>query len=198
MPIVTSIVEGHGEVAALPALVHRIAANVEGAKTFRVKAPLRVKASSFLRDTAYFEKHVAGAAQSPAEYGGFVLIVLDCEDDCPAQLGPRLLSQARSVRSDVDYVVALAYREFETWFLEAAVSLRGVAGLSRDIVPPKNAAALRNAKGWLSSNMPYNYDPITHQLEFVRRFDMHTARQNRSFDRLFRRVQERLAGPLLP
>ncbi|WP_281173328.1 hypothetical protein [Azospirillum halopraeferens] len=43
-----------------------------------------------------------------------VLILLDCDDGCPAQIGPRLLGQAKQVRDDVEYVLVLAVRGFET------------------------------------------------------------------------------------
>ena len=38
-------------------------------------------------------------------------------------------ARAAAVRGDVTITVALAYREYETWFLAAANSLRGVGGL---------------------------------------------------------------------
>ena len=95
MRYVAPIVEGHGEVEALPALLHRIAtlAAVEG--TLRVNPPIRVKSGSFLHDHDYFSKQIALAAAKAAQGGGAVLILLDCEDDCPATLGPDLLRRAQ-------------------------------------------------------------------------------------------------------
>jgi hypothetical protein len=193
MFVISPIVEGHGEVEAVPPLIHRIAASVMPALSFKVRPPIRVKADSFLADTDYFRKHVSLAARWPAGQGGFVLILLDCEDDCPATLGPSIRDQARAVRPDVDYVVTLAYREFETWFIEAAPSLRGVAGLPGQLATPGNPTSIRDAKGWLSQHMPHGYDPILHQTTMARCFDMHSARGNRSFDYFFRRVGEQIA-----
>jgi hypothetical protein len=41
MQYVAPIVEGHGEVEALPALLHRIAVAISGQGTLRVNAPIR-------------------------------------------------------------------------------------------------------------------------------------------------------------
>lgn len=192
MHFVASIVEGHGEVEALPALLHRIARSVGFAGDLRVNPPIRVKSGSFLNDPAYFKKQVTLATAKAAEVGGCVLILLDCEDTCPAILGPKLLEQARRVRADVDIFIALAYREFETWFIAAARSLRHLRGLPADLEPPGDLDGIRNAKGWLSNRMNVSYDPITHQLEFARAFDMTEARSSRSFDRFYRGVHRML------
>lgn len=129
------------------------------------------------------------ATAKAAQVGGCVLILLDCEDSCPATLGPDLLQRARAVRDNVDIFVVLAYREFETWFIAAAHSLRGLRALPRDLDPPDNTERIRDAKGWLGRRMNVAYDPVTHQLEFTRVFDMQQARLCPSFDRLYRRIQ---------
>ena len=188
------IVEGHGEVEALPALLHRIARSASFAGVLRVNPPIRVKSGSFLADDDYFRKQVALATAKAAQAGGSVLILLDCEDDCPGTLGPALLKKAQAVRANVDIFVALAYREYETWFVAAARSLRGLRGLPQDLDPPQVVEGIRDAKGWLSARMKDAYDPITHQLEFTKQFDLEQARTNRSFDRFCRRIHRLLQG----
>lgn len=147
-----------------------------------------------INDSDYFHKQVSLAAAKAAQSDGWVLILLDCEDDCPRNLGPSLLARARSVRNDVDYVVALAYREYESWFLTAAVSLRGKRGLPDDLEVPANVDAIRDAKGWLRERMSEAYDPVLHQLEFTRAFNLRQARASRSFDRLYRKIAKMLGG----
>lgn len=188
MRYLASIVEGHGEVEALPALLHRIARSTAFKGVLRVNPPIRVKSGSFLNDESYFRKHVTLATAKAAQVGGCMLILLDCEDECPGALGPHLLQRAREVRTNVDIFVALACREFETWFVTAARSMRGLRGLPPDLESPQAAEGIRNAKGWLSKQMNEAYDPVIHQLEFTRAFDLEQARANRSFDRLFRRI----------
>jgi len=118
---VAPIVEGHGEVQAIPILLQRVLSELGGNALLHINPALRVKAGSFLRDHDYFARYIELAARkAKANNGGSVLILLDSEDECPAQLGPELSQRATSVRDDVPIVVALAYREYETWFLAAA------------------------------------------------------------------------------
>jgi hypothetical protein len=195
MSFIAPIVEGHGEVDALPALLHRIRASFPAAPVLQVNPPIRVKSGSFLNKQDEFRRHVALAASKAAARQGSVLILMDCDDDCPATLGPRLLREARLVRDDVLMFVALAHREYETWFLAAAHSLRGAAGLPDDLEPPPDPTGLRDAKGWLGERVPDGYDPIRHQLVFTRRMDLGQARSVRSFDRFYRHVALLLTAP---
>lgn len=194
MTYIAPIVEGHGEIEALPALLYRIAIAIAGGASLRVNAPLRVKSGAFLNDDAYFKKQVALASAKAAQEAGVVLIVLDSEDDCPAHLGPDLASRARQVRADIPIIVALAYREFETWFITAASSLQGLRGLPLDLQPPENPADIRDAKGWLGKRMDAGYDPVIHQLAFSRKMDLDQARTNQSFNYLYEQIRVLLEG----
>ena len=177
------IVEGHGEVEALPLLIRRIFNELKPEVSPVINPPIRVKAGSFFQDLDYFNRYISLAASKAVQSGGIVLILLDCEDDCPATLGPRLLTQAQAVRGDASYLVALAYREYETWFLAAAESLRGYEGIDPNLIPPPNPESIRGAKEWLGGHMPSSYDPIIHQSKFTARFNLNQARAIPSFDR---------------
>ena len=195
MAYVASIVEGHGEVDALPTLLRRISQTAAPGQTLNVNQPIRIKSGSYLNDKDYFRRYTLLAAAKAAQSNGFVLILLDCEDQCPAQLGPALLARAQAVRNDVSYLVVLAYREFESWFLAAARSLRGQRGLAADLEPPQAADNIRNAKGWLSERMGVSYDPVIHQMEFCRTFALQQARSNASFNRFYTRIAAMLQQP---
>ena len=166
------IVEGHGEQKALPLLIRRIFVETSPLTFPIVNPAIRVKSGSFLNDPDYFGKYVSYAADKAAQAGGEILILLDCEDDCPAKLGPSLLARAKNVRSDVPTTVVLAHREYETWFLAAAESLRGCGGLPADLSPPAAPELIRGAKEWLGRHMEQSYDPIIHQAAFTARFDL--------------------------
>lgn len=185
---IVPIVEGQGEVEALPLLIRRIFSEFCPGVYPDINPPSRVKAGSFLQDHDYFNKYVALAAAKAAQDDGMVLILLDCEDDCPGTLGPRLLANAQAVRSDIKCAVALAHREYETWFPAAADSLRGCAGLSAQLTPPENPESIRGAKEWLGRHMPVSYDPIIHQARLTARSDLHQARANPSFDRFINKL----------
>jgi hypothetical protein len=191
---IAPIVEGHGEVEALPPLLHRIVAALGYQRQLLVNPPIRIKTGSFLNDFEYRKKMILLASAKAAERQGTVLILLDCEDQCPAELGPILLRQAIEIRSDVRMLIALSYREYETWFLAAARSLRGHRGLPTNLEAPSNPEAIRGAKEWLGQRMETPYDPIVHQAEFSRMIDLDQARSNASFDRLYSRISELIAS----
>jgi hypothetical protein len=182
------IVEGHGEVQALPALLHRTAHFCGYQGQLVVNAPVRVKSGSFLNDSTYFHRQISLVTAKAVERSGGALVLLDCDDDCPAILGPKLFSRAAEVRPDVPIIVALAYREFESWFVAAVQSLCGMHGLPNNLKHPANLDGLRDAKGWLGRHMTYGYDPLVHQLDFVRAFDFDQARTCHSFRRFCERM----------
>lgn len=195
MLVFIPIVEGQGEVQAVPALLHRLAQVTSPGTPVRVNPPIRVKSGSFLSDPDYFRRHVSMAAAKAQQLGGHVLILLDSEDHCPARLGPELLRRAQEIRRDVSMGVFLAYREYETWFIAAAESLRGLAGLPANLEAPPEPERFRNAKGWLTERMARPYDPILHQLEFTRVFDLEWAAQRSESFRRLRDAIEKLTGP---
>lgn len=189
MTFIAPIVEGHGEVQAVKSLLGRIARDAVPGAILQVNEPIRIKSGSFVNDHGYFDRYVAMAAAKARQHrDGHVLILLDCEDDCPAKLGPALLQRARHVASGVGCIVALAHREYETWFVAAVRSLQTVERLDPNAMPPASAEAMRDAKGWLGRHMPHGYDPISHQLAFTNAFDLSQARTVGSFDRLYRKL----------
>jgi hypothetical protein len=190
---IAPIVEGHGEYEAVPSLLHRIAEKCGSSTPLKINPPIRVKSGSFFHDEAYFNKYIAMASAKAAQERGAVLILMDCEDDCPAELGPKILEKAKGQRSDIHFIVALAYREFETWFIAAAESFKGSYGFPADLSAPSNFESFRDAKGWLSSRMSVNYDPVIHQVKFTRLLDIDLAKNSHSFNRLYSKISSALS-----
>lgn len=194
MTFIAPIVEGSGEMQAVERLLWRIAAAANATARLRVNQPIRVKSGSFLNDPRERERHVLLAAAKARQARGCVLVLLDCDDECPATLGPRLAAQVMAIAPDVPSIVALAHREYETWFIAAVESLRGIEGMSSDVTSPSNPESTRDAKGWLGRHLPHRYDPVTHQLPFTHHFDLQAARRVPSFDRLFRKIEALVAA----
>ena len=109
MSTVVTIVEGPGEVEAIPILIRRIAAAISDVIP-HVPRPIRVKRDRFLKSNE-LERYVDLAARrcGPA---GVVLIVLDADDDCPPGLAATILERATHARSDRFIQVVLARREY--------------------------------------------------------------------------------------
>ncbi len=189
MPLkIGCIVEGQGDVTAVPVLIRRIAAERYPEIAIHIPRPIRVnRAQVVLPDQ--LEQEVELAAQRIGRNGA-IFIILDSDDDCPAQLGPALLYRASQVRDNLPIAVVLAKRELETWFLAAAESLRGIRGLKSDIEPPNDPEAIRGAKEWLHNRMQKGktYSPRRDQPALAALFDFEQARQTDSFDKCYRDI----------
>lgn len=184
------IVEGHGEVSAVPVLIRRIALEMDPGLVPSIPPPIRVPASSLRREGG-LEKAVDLAARKLDGKGG-VFILLDCDwaNGCPAKDGPEMLGRARQARPDIPVSLVLARSEFESWFLAAAESPRGRRGLPEDLVAPPNPEAIRGAKEWL--NQRASYSPTVDQPAYTQLFDMEAARRADSFDKCLREIRSLL------
>ena len=148
------IVEGKGEVKAVPILIRRIAENLYPELLIDTPRPFRISRNQVVK-TGEIERAINLTARKIGRRGA-IFVLLDSDDDCPAQLGPALLCRALEARSDLPIAVVLAQCEFEAWFLAAAESLQGQRGLKNDLQPPNNPEAIRGAKEWLSQRMEGN------------------------------------------
>ncbi|MGH3679104.1 MAG: DUF4276 family protein [Natronosporangium sp.] len=190
---IATVVEGHGEVAAVPVLLRRMAAQIVPDTWVEVPRPYRVGRGSLLAPYG-LERAVAAVAEHGGPATG-VLVLLDADDDCPAELGPELLARAHAARPDRPGSVVLANREFEAWLVAAAPSLRGRRGLATDLTVPVDAEQRRDCKGWLSEHRTdgRSYKPASDQAALTAVFDLQLARKNsRSFDKLWRDVERLL------
>lgn len=189
---IATVVEGQGEVAAVPVLLRRILAEIAPDTYVGLPRPYRVGRDSLIKSGG-----IEAAVKAVAEQGNAVLVLLDADDDLPCTLGPELLRRAVRSRDDRPSSVVVATREFEAWFLAAAESLRGVRGLATDLAAPAAPERLRDAKGWLTERRTDGraYKPTADQAALAQVFDLRAARAGApSFGKLWRDV-ERLVAP---
>lgn len=186
---IASIVEGYGEVTALPVLLRRIMQEC-GIWDARIPEPHRIPRGKLIA-AGGVENAVLQASRQVTGLGG-ILVLFDADDDCPADYGPALLKRAQAVRSDKAMSVVLANREFEGWFLAAAASLAGHRGLADPLPPPSNPEEIRDAKGWLTHHKIDGspYKETIDQAPLAAVFDMAQARKHAaSFDKFWRDVE---------
>lgn len=182
--------EGDGEEDALPILLRRVIAEIAPELYVRVHRPFRRPKGQLKKQEPLARAVDLLARQLTAPRA--LLILMDADDDCPAELGPQLLAWAHASRQDVPIAVVVANREYETWFVAAADSLRGHRGLASNVEPPDDPEAIRGAKEWLRRYMPTNrpYSSMSHQASFCSAFDLALARARApSFDKLCRDVR---------
>jgi hypothetical protein len=90
----------------------------------------------------------------PSGRNAAVLVMLDADADCPATLGPSLLTRAeRAARERFPVGVVLANVEYEAWLIAGAESLRRHRGLPADLEAPATPEEIVGAKQWLGRNM---------------------------------------------
>jgi len=189
---IVCIVEGQGDVEAIPIVVRRIAERIDPEIVVQVPTPMRIPKSRLVKPTE-LERAVEFAARQIAGAGA-VLVVVDSDDDCPAVNGPTLLGRAGGVRIGLPVAVVLANREFESWFIAAAGSLAGCAGLASDIQAPANPESIRGAKEWLTARMigTRAYSPTLDQPAMAAAFDLASALGANSFEKLHREIERLL------
>ncbi len=182
---VVSIVEGDGEVVALPLLLRRLSQWRSPAVHPDVLAPIRVRRDRFLNRSDEFRRHLLLAAVKTGD-DGWILVLLDADDDCPAESAPQILARAQAVVPHRRVSVVLAKREYEAWFIAAAASLQGQRGFGFDPSELIDAEAPRDAKGWIRDRMSgRSYGETTDQPAFSARMDLELAFGNsRSFRKL--------------
>lgn len=186
--MILPIVEGHGEVTAVPILIRRIVSHYAPHTYVNVARPIRRGRSDLLQADGVERTLELAARQTRATDG--ILILLDADDDCPRELADALAARAKAARPDRRTAVVLANREYEAWFLSAARSLRGQRGLADNLEPPSDPESIRDAKGWLVQHTPrgFTYKPTIDQLELTKVFDLEQAYAARSFRKLVKDV----------
>lgn len=194
MRTVISIVEGDGEVGALPVLVRRIGEWKAPEEYLHVPRPIRVRRDQFLNKEEIFTKQLrlAGLQCDYAE-NAWILILLDADDDCPVAKAREILKRAEAVLPQHRISVVLANREYEAWFLAAAKSLDGVRSFRiSDPVPEPDS--VRGAKEWLKLRSKDNrYGEITDQPALSAAMDLATAyEKSRSFRKLCVEIERQL------
>src|SRR5262249_12262337 len=143
------IVEGDGEVQALPVLIRKIASRIDPGLSIHIPRPVKLGRARMDARSDDLERMIR-VAMTHLQPPRALLVLLDADDDPdPTALASRLLVRVEAARSDVPSAVVVAVREYEAWFLAAAESLAGRRGLPDGLLPPPNPEAIRDAKGWL-------------------------------------------------
>ena len=145
--MIQPIVEGHGEVSAVPVLVRRLA-ELMGIPYVPVGTPFRSKRSQLARKDG-LQTVISRAREEPD--CAAILVLFDADDDCPKEEAPRLLRWAVEAAAPLPCSLVMANREYETWFLGCLEVLLQ----NRRITPAQPYArdpeTKRDAKGELES-----------------------------------------------
>jgi uncharacterized protein DUF4276 len=187
------VVEGEGEMEAVPLLIRRICNDLFGTFALRTTQPVRITKSKLVRPGELERAIQLVQKRTP----GPILVLLDADEDCPAILGPDLKSRSLAIIPRQNFSVVIPTCEFEAWFIAAAQSLSGKRGLRQGLLPPPDPESIRGAKEWLSRNMvpERKYSPSVDQVSLVASMDLTAARSCKSFDRLCREIERLVSAP---
>ena len=176
------IVEGHGEVAAVPVLLRRL---IHEAQSWEIDVgrPIRKPRSDFATENGVV-RAVTLARREPS--CGGILLLFDSDNDCPAEMGPRVQDWAKSASGPIPCVVCMAHREYEAWFLATADTLREHKEMNANAGPHPSPESPRGAKGQLERRMAVDdYKESKHQAAFSAKMSLAAAYQrSRSFRKL--------------
>jgi Domain of unknown function (DUF4276) len=172
---IVSIVEGDGEVQAMPVLLRKFVEFTQAWETVSIERPIRVRRDRFLNRPDELRRTVELAALK-AGSGGWILIVLDADDDCAAKLGADLLQMAQAIAPHRKMSVVLMVKEYESIFIACAESLKGTHGFVAGIEHVPDPEQIRDAKGWIRSALSQaSYSPTIDQPRLTAVVDLELA-----------------------
>ena len=176
------LVEGHGEVEAVPNLISRLCQDID----------CLIPWTKPLRWTNLHQWEAKrGGIQRGANFirtkpnAGALLILRDEDDACPKRLAPVIADQLRSLTLPFPVAYTLLRPEYEVLFLPCLQNMTGSfpdgrAGLNPTAQWDKDSwEGRRGIKEWLSTQFPQgqSYKPTVDQLTMTRKIDFQTLRQ---------------------
>lgn len=200
MPVLVPIVEGDGEVGAVPILLRDICSRL-GAPQWQVATPKNAHGCENLIKAGGLERFVK-LSWRQRDCGG-VLVLLDSDGrHCPMALAKNLGARVRQMGAQRSVSIVVAHHEYEAWFLASLDAMVGRQfgghhGLRTGVSAPLDCESVRNPKRWLNRNFPRDriYKETSDQPAMTTLIDHDTAlARSRSFRRLYSAVEKLLAG----
>jgi hypothetical protein len=197
-PRVAPIVEGHGEVASVRILLDRVWRELLAGEFIDVLSPIRQpRGRLVLKENLHKAVRLAlNKLSNPLvpDVPALMLLLIDADEDCPAELGPRLLRDAREVCAGANVACVLANLEYETWFVAAAESLKKYLDLTRDLALPESPEESGQKKSWVEQRFRgTKHSETQDQPAMTDAMDLALCRRRApSFDKLCRELERRL------
>ena len=156
MGVLIPVVEGDGEVEAVPLLLRRLQ-NEYRRWDLQIARPKNAHGRDNLLRPGGLERFLRYAWLEPDCIA--VLILLDAHEDCPKEIAPQLAARARALNPPCPVAIVLAKCEYEAWFLAsletiAGHDLKGRVGLPAEVCFEGDVEAVQGAKEWISQKMP--------------------------------------------
>jgi len=193
LPKVVPIVEGDGEVSAVPALLRKVL--WQGMRyDIQIARPKNANGRSNLTKAGGLERFVRYAWKEPD--CGAILVLVDAESDCPLDIARDFSSRILAMGVLFPVVIVIANYMYEAWFLASLSTIAGHLDLPSGLEPPENPEAIRDPKAWIQRQFPPGraYKETQDQEAMTHLLDLNVARCARSFQRLLHAIDEALEG----
>lgn len=190
------IVEGEGDMKAVPLLVRKV---LELHELFDVTVLHPQRRGELPKVLANFENWYRVALKERASI--LWVVDYDCDDcTCVARHSDQLRQRASAIFQGWPFEVCLMNKEFETLFLADPKATRSVLRkIPEDIAFPSDPESIRGAKEWLSKAMPngFAYKPTVHQDKIAAALNLdHLRETSPSFAHLERALIKLAALPM--
>jgi uncharacterized protein DUF4276 len=193
MPAVFCIVEGHGEVEAVPILLRRLASEQLGLHTLTCLPPFRLPRSK-LMNAVELSRAIALGRLKMKEMEGphLILVIMDADDKCPVSVVQALHTQHQALFAVTRTSIVLAVREYEAWFLAANMSEADHRNLRAVTPVHANPEQVANPKAVFQRDFlkpGFTYSETVDQPRFTSCMSLASALRASSFDKLVREIR---------
>ena len=199
---ITPIVEGDGEIAAVPELIRRVLHEQLSEYMVTVRSPMRLrrnqvdeKLSAYLRMAQRDESCKA------------IIVIMDSDTKCAKDEALHISEIARQHNLSVPVAIVCPSVEYEVWLIASIETIQDKPIGKRRIVitistnhdkeEVETPEAIGSPKGWLKRHMSktMTYNPTQDQAALTARIDFELAsRRSRSFRRLCHAVEQIVEG----
>lgn len=196
---IAPIVEGDGEVVAVPILLRRLIPHLCADAFAEILRPIRQPRDRLVhnKDECLKNSILLAAAKlkqlDVERAASLILGLCDADDDCVKTLAEQMGAVGSAAASQHSVSTILAVQEYETWFVGAAESLDRFLHLTRE--PPENPELSGSKKRWVEDRFKgTKYSETVDQARMTAEMDLGLCRQRcPSFDKLCRDIERLLS-----
>ncbi|MGR3641492.1 DUF4276 family protein [Alterinioella nitratireducens] len=188
MGFIFPIVEGHGEVNAVPLLLRRILHEELHVFDFGIHSAYRLPRSRIGRFDEHLEKAVRFGGMKLGESVGGVIIIADSDDDCPVEMHDTFIEFCNFRDFQFPVAFVLAQREYEAWLISCGEEMRAHDSIRDDAPSHDQPEEIGGAKGFFGRRILEEgrcYSETVDQAKFTALLNLDTVKAKcRSFRKL--------------
>jgi hypothetical protein len=189
---IVTIVEGPGEVEALPILLRRIFEEKQKYQ-FNIQKPINAHGLGNLTKRDGFENFLKVALKRPS--CDAILVLIDADVECARDIAKDMANRALIHNPHTATAVVAAKYRYENWFLASLETLSSKRGLISELPTIIDPEGISNPKNWLTKHKDQGriYKETLDQAPMSQLIDINLAQErSRSFRRLVNAVGELL------